>query len=144
MPRRAWESHPGTAPPTPRRCATLCGMVSSLPVALYHPLPYDRCTAPSKKDCRTLEEKTHDYSTPARGCAVTSGQWKKSPPSPSALCDHPTLWKYAATRHRHTVHCAPYDSTSTTPPSPHTGSPLTGDLYAATLEAAPGRAQDVP
>jgi hypothetical protein len=133
-------------------------MVSNHPVALYHPLPYGRRTAPSKKDGRTLEGKTHDYSTPVRDDAVMSGQWEWSPPSPSALCDHPrhrdaipataspppTLWKRAATGHRHDDHCAPYDLTSTAPSSPHTGSPRTGDLYAATLEAAPGRAQDAP
>jgi hypothetical protein len=46
MPRCAWESRPGTAPPTPPvrpspHCATLCGMASNNPVALCHPLPYD-------------------------------------------------------------------------------------------------------
>jgi hypothetical protein len=111
MPRRAWESRPGTAPPTPRRCATLCGMVSNNPVALFHPLPYGRRTTPSKKDDRALEGETYDYSTPAQDHAMTSGQWERSPPSPSALCDHPhhrdailvtaspspTLWKRAAT-----------------------------------------------
>jgi hypothetical protein len=49
-------------------------MVSNHPVALYHPLPYDRRIAPSKKDGRTLEGKTHDYSMLARDDAMTSGQ----------------------------------------------------------------------
>jgi hypothetical protein len=62
-----WRGHP-------RHYATLCGVVSNHPVALYHPLPYGRRTTPSKKDDRTLEGKTHDYSSPARDDAVTSGQ----------------------------------------------------------------------
>jgi hypothetical protein len=64
-------------------------VVSDRPAALYHPLPYGRRTAPPKKDGRTLEGATHDYSAPARNDAVTSDQWERSPPSPSALCDHP-------------------------------------------------------
>jgi hypothetical protein len=133
-------------------------MVSSNPVALCHPLPYGRRAAPSKKDDRALKGKTYDCSTPAQNCAVTSGQWERSPPSPSALCDHPrhrdaipaaappspALWKRAATGHRHAGHYASYDLMSMAPSSPHTDSPRTGDLYAATLEAAPGRAQDAP
>jgi hypothetical protein len=89
-PLRAWESCPDTAPhslaaattpPTPRHCATLCGVVSNRPAALYDPL--------LKKDGGTLEGTTRNYSTPARDDAVMSGQWERSPPSPSALCDHP-------------------------------------------------------
>jgi hypothetical protein len=49
-------------------------MVSNYPVALYQPLPYDRCTTPSEKDGRALEGKAHDCSTTARNCAVMSGQ----------------------------------------------------------------------
>jgi hypothetical protein len=95
-------------------------MVSNRPAALYHPLPYGRRTAPSKKDGGTLEGTMHDYSAPARDDAVTSGQWKRSPPSPSALCDHPhhrdagyciTIpddVEHAATEHRHAGHYALY------------------------------------
>jgi hypothetical protein len=50
----------------------LCGMVSDHPAALYHPLLYGRCTAPSKKDDGTLKGATHDYFAPARDGAVTS------------------------------------------------------------------------
>jgi hypothetical protein len=78
----SWRGHP-------RRCATLCGMISNYPVALYHPLPHGRCTAPSKRDGRALEGKTHDCSATARYGAVTLGQRERSPPSPSALCDRP-------------------------------------------------------
>jgi hypothetical protein len=137
---------------------TLRGMVSNNPAALYHPHLYGRRTTPSKEDGRTLEGKTHDYSTPARDGAVTSGQCERSPLSPSALCDRPrhhdailataspspTLWKHTVTGHRHASHCALYRLMSTTRSSPHADGPRTGNLYTATLEAAPGRAQDAP
>jgi hypothetical protein len=133
-------------------------MVSNYPMALYHPLPYGQHTAPSKKDGRALKGKAHDYSATAQDGAVTLGQRERSPPSPSALCDrprrrdaipatappHPTLSKHAATGHRHTSHCALYDPMSTAPSSAHADDPQTGNLYAATLETAPGRAQDTP
>jgi hypothetical protein len=89
MPLRVWESCPATAPPTSRHCVTLCGVVSNRPAALYQPLPYGRRAAPSKRDGKTLEGVTRYYSEPTRDDAVTSGQWELSPPSPSALCDHP-------------------------------------------------------
>jgi hypothetical protein len=111
-PLHAWESCPATAPPTPRHCAMLCGVVSNRPAALYHPLPYGRCPAPSKKDGGTLDGITHNYFAPARDGAVTSGQWERSPPSPSALCGHlghcttiPDAMEHAATGHRHASHC---------------------------------------
>jgi hypothetical protein len=108
-------------------------VVNNRPAALYHPLLYGRCTAPSKKDGGTLEEMTHDYSAPARDDVVMSGQWERSPPSPSALCDNPrhrdaipttalpylTLWKHAATGHRHASHCALYGLMSMAPSNPH-------------------------
>jgi hypothetical protein len=148
-PLRAWESCPGTAPPTPvarhpRHYATLYGVVSNRPAALYHPLPYGRCTAPSNKDGGTLEGMTHDYSAPARDSAVTSGQLERSPPSPSALCDrprhrnaipattspYPTMWKRAATECCHASPCALYNLMSTTTSNPHADGPRTSNLYA--------------
>jgi hypothetical protein len=86
---------------------------------------------------------------------MTSGV---SPPSPSTLCGHPrhhgaipgttgpspTLWKHAATGHRHARCCAPYDLSSAAPSSQHAGDDRTEDSHAATLEAAPGRIQDAP
>jgi hypothetical protein len=163
MPLRAWESCPGTAPPTPVArpsppLCDLCGVVSNRPAALYHPLPYGRRTAPSKKDSGTLERMTQDYSAPARDDAITPGQWERSPPSPSALCDHPhhhdaipataspypTLWKHATKGHRHASHRALYDLMSTTPSNPHADGPRTSNLYATPLEATPGRTQDTP
>jgi hypothetical protein len=129
-------------------------MVSNYPGALYHPLPYGRHAAPSKKDGRALEGKAHDYSTTARNGTVMSGQRERSPISPSALCDRPcrrdaipatappspTLCKHAATGHRHASHYALYDHMSTATSSAHADDPRTGNLYAATLEAAPERA----
>jgi hypothetical protein len=133
-------------------------MASNNPVALCHPLPYGRRAAPSIKDGGALEGKTSDCSTPVLDYAVTSGQWERSPLSPSVLCDYtrhrdaisataspsPTLWKCAVTGHRHAGYCASYGLTSTAPSSPHAGGRRTGDPYAATLEAAPGGAHDVP
>jgi hypothetical protein len=112
-------------------------MVSDHPAALYHPLPYGRRTTPSKKDGGTLEGATHDYFAPARDGVVTSRLWERSPPSPSALCDHPrhhdaipataspylTLWKHAAMGHCHASHCALYGLMSTAPSNPHADNP---------------------
>jgi hypothetical protein len=116
----------------------LCGVVSNRPAALYHPLPYDRSSAPSKKDSGTLEGMTHNYSAPARYGAVTSGQWERSPPSPSALCDHPghcttmpDAVEHAATGHHHDSHCASYGLMSAAPSNPHADGPRTSNLYAA-------------
>jgi hypothetical protein len=81
----------------------LCGMASNNPVALCHPLPYDRCAAPSKKDGGALEGKTNDYATPAQGqhrdvgpagpvTSIAIGPVRPSPPSPApsrALHHHP-------------------------------------------------------
>jgi hypothetical protein len=64
-------------------------MASDNPVALCHPLPYNRRAAPSKEDGGALEGKTDDYSTPAQDYAVMSGRRDRSPPSPLVLCGHP-------------------------------------------------------
>jgi hypothetical protein len=142
----------------PRRCATLCGMVSNHSVALYHPLPYGQRTAPSKKDGRALEggggRLLHARTGLCRDVrlvgAVTSvaiGPVRPSPPP-----------------RRHPGHCIPVPDaveaygdrtpplqplclvrpTSTAPSSLHVDGPRTDNLYAATLEAAHGRAQDAP
>jgi hypothetical protein len=147
-----WRGHP-------RHCATLCGVVSNRPAALYHPLSYGRRTAPLKRDGGALDGMTNNYSAPAQDDAMTSGQWEWSPPSPSALCDHsrhhdaipatappyPTLWKHAAAGHCHASHCTTYGLTSTAPSSPHADSPRTSNIYATPpLEATLGDAQDTP
>jgi hypothetical protein len=99
-------------------------VVSSRPAALYHPLPYGRRSAPSKKDGGTLEGMTRNYSTPARDGTVTSGQWERSLPS-SALCDHPghctttpDAVEHAAMGHRHASHFALYGLTAMSPRIP--------------------------
>jgi hypothetical protein len=92
------------------------------------------------------------YPVLTRGHAVTSGA---SPPSPSALCGHhgailgttaPSLMslKHVATGHHHARCCAPYSLPSAAPSNQHAGGHRTGDLYATTLEAAPGRIQGAP
>jgi hypothetical protein len=159
LPRRAWESRPDTAPPTPPmrpslHCETLCGMASNNLVALCHPLPYDRRATPSKKDSGALEVKADDYATPAQGqrhdvgpagpvTFVAIGPVRPSPSSPNTIpvtaSPSPTLWERVVTGRRHAGHCASYDLMSTAPSSPHTGDP-----YVATLKAAPRHAQDAP
>jgi hypothetical protein len=78
------------------------------------PHPRKRTTGPSKGRRTTTPR-------PCKDNTVTSGQQDRSPPSPSALCDHPrrphaipataspspTLWKRATTGRRHTSCCAP-------------------------------------
>jgi hypothetical protein len=137
----------------------LCGMVSNNPVALCHPLPYGRRAAPSKKDSRALEGKTNNYATLVPGqrrdvgptgpvTSVAIGPVRPSPPSltPSRpLHHHPQRCGSVRRRDDATAATVPlYGLTSTRPPNPHTGGRRTGDPYAATLEAAPGRAQDAP
>jgi hypothetical protein len=149
----------------PRHCSAdsppLCNTMrhgQQPPRGTAPPLPYGRRTTSSKKDGGTLEGKTHDYSSPTRDGAVTSSQWERSPLSPSALCDHPrhrdaipttaspylTLWKHAATGHRHASYYVLYGLMSTAPSSPQEDDPQTSNLYATPLEATPGRAQDRP
>jgi hypothetical protein len=78
-------------------------MASNNPVALWHPLPYDRRVAPLKKDGGALEGKTNDYAAPAQGqrhdigsagpvTSVAIGPVRSSPSSPTpsrALHHHP-------------------------------------------------------
>jgi hypothetical protein len=85
----------------------LCGVVSNRPAALYHPLPYDRSSAPSKKDSGTLEGMTHNYSAPARYGAVRqasgSGHLRRHQPCatiPATAPPCPMLWN---TRRRDTT-----------------------------------------
>jgi hypothetical protein len=145
-PLHAWESCHATAPPTPRHCATLCGVVSNRPAALYHPLLYVQRSAPSKKDNGTLEGMTHNYSMPARDGAATSGQWERSPPSPSALCDHPdhcTTMPDARNMRRHdtaTPATRPRTASCQRHPRILTWTALERATSAPPLEAAPGDA----
>jgi hypothetical protein len=94
-PRRAWESRPGTAPPTPmvRPSPPLCDVVRSWPATIpWHcathsrtadvPHPRKRTAEPSKGR-RTTTPRPHKDNT------VTLGRRDRSPPLPSVLCDHP-------------------------------------------------------
>jgi hypothetical protein len=80
--------------------------------------------------------------------SVAIGPVRPSPPSPTPslpLHHHPR--RCGSVRRRDAATPAtvpPYGLMSTTPSSPHTGGRRTRDLYTATLEAAPGRAQEVP
>jgi hypothetical protein len=163
-PLRAWESRPGTAPPTPlaRPSPPLCiavrrGRQQPRGIVPHTPVRPTRRTL--KKDGGALEGKTNNYATSVQGqrrdvgpagpvTSVAIGPVRPSPPSPTPsrpLHQHPRCcgsvrrWDAATPA---TV--PPYDLTSMAPSSPHTGGCRIGDLYTATLEAAPGRAQDAP
>jgi hypothetical protein len=163
MPRCAWESRPGTIPPTP------WGRPSP---PLYSTVRRGRCqprdTMPPafvRLTCRALEMGAAEHSNggecfsmTTQDYAVTSGRWEQSSLSLSALCDHPrhcnatpdtattspTLLKRTGTGRRHARHCTSYGLPSTVPSSRPAGGDRTGNLYATTLEAAPVRAQDSP
>jgi hypothetical protein len=85
-----WRSHP-------RHCATLCGVVSNRPAALYHPLPYGRRTAPSNPHAdgpRTSDlYATRSRSWTRTGHAMTPRQKRDSPGQPS------TPWHYTSYLH---------------------------------------------
>jgi hypothetical protein len=74
-------------------------MVSNNPVALCHPVPCGRRAAPSKKDGGAPKRRRTATPCPFKDNAVTSGRRDRSPPSPSALCDHPRRSR------RHPDHC---------------------------------------
>jgi hypothetical protein len=69
-------------------------MVNNNPVALCHPLPYDRHVAPSRKDGGALEGKVNSYAAPVQGqhrdarptgsvTCVAISPVRPSPPSPT-------------------------------------------------------------
>jgi hypothetical protein len=89
---------------------------------------------------------------------VTSDQRSTSPPSIPALCGHPrhyaaipgtaasspALWEAETTGHRHARRCAASGPPSAQPSSRRTDGDQTRSSHVATLEAAPGQAQDLP
>jgi hypothetical protein len=99
---RVWELCPGTAPPTPvgRPSPPLCDAVrhgqqqprGTRSRTADAPHPRKRTAEPSKRRRTTTQR-------PCRDNVVTSGRWDRSPPSPSALCDHPRGPR------RHPGHC---------------------------------------
>jgi hypothetical protein len=156
MPRHAWGSRPGTAPPTPsaRRSPPLCDAVrrgqqlshGTVPPTLVRPtrrtLEKGR-QIPQRGDERLLHARTGLR----RDVRPVGGHLRRHRPCatiPATASPSPTLWERAATGRRHAGYCASYGLTSTAPSSPHAGGHWTGDLHVATLEAAPGRAQDAP
>jgi hypothetical protein len=80
--------------------------------------------------------------------SVTIGPVRPSPSSPAPswpLHRHPRRCGGVRRRDAATpANVLPYGLSSMAPSSPHTSRHRTGDLYTATLEAAPGRAQDAP
>jgi hypothetical protein len=142
----------------PRHCTTPCSKASVNSVTLCHLLPYGRRATPSKEGDGTLEKGIDTCPTPTRDNAVTSDQWSVSPPSPLAQCSHPhrcatipgpvrpspAPWEPGTTRHCHGRSCAPHGLPSAAPSSQRTDGDQTGSSHTATLEAAPGREQDLP
>jgi hypothetical protein len=162
-PRRAWESRPGTAPPTPpvRPSPPPCDAVrhgQQLPRGTVPPTPVrpTRRTlergrrSPRREDGRLLHARTglhRDVGPAGPFTSVTIGPVQPSPPSltPSrALHHHPQHWGDGATRRRHASCCAPCVLPSVAPSSQCTDDDQTGDPYTATLEATPGRIQGTP
>jgi hypothetical protein len=98
------------------------------------------------------------FSMTTQDYTMTSGQRERSSPSLSALCGHPrhysatlgtattspTLLERTGTGRRHARHCTSYGPLLTAPLSRPTDGGRTANLYAATLGAAPVRAQDSP
>jgi hypothetical protein len=121
-------------------------------------LPYRLHVAPLERGHGTLERGTSIYPAPAQDGVVTSEQRSVSPPSLLALCEHPchcatipgtaasspALWEPGVTRHHHTRCYASSGLPSAEPSSQRTDGDQTRSSHAATLEAAPGRVQDLP
>jgi hypothetical protein len=98
------------------------------------------------------------FSVITQGHAVTSGQWDRSSPSLSTLCDHPRHCRTMPDIVTTSRHCwgARGQDITTTATVPRTDPPLAApsnrptdggqktNHYAATLETAPVRAQDAP
>jgi hypothetical protein len=136
-PLRAWESCPGTAPPTPmaRPSPPLC-------IAVRQGQQQPRGTVPPtpvRPTCCTLEEGRQSPQREDEQLLHARTRLRRdvkpvgrSPPLPSALCDHPRhrdaiptttptspmLWERAVTGRRHAGYCASYGLTSTAPSSP--------------------------
>jgi hypothetical protein len=122
------------------------------------PLLYLLHVASLKEDANALEKGTTTYSAPAGDDAVTRGQQGASPRSPPTMCGHPhhcaaipgtaasspALWEPNTTGHRHARRCAASGLPSAEPSSQCTDGDQTRSSRAATLEAAPRRAQDSP
>jgi hypothetical protein len=163
-PLRARESRPGTAPPTllARPSPPLCnamwrgqqqplGTVPPTPVRpTCHTLEEGR-RSPRREDEQLLRARTglrRDVKPVGAVTSVAISPVRPPPPSPMPsrpLHHHPR--RCGSVRRQDAATPAtvpPYGLTSMAPSSPHMGGCRTGDLYTATLEAAPGRAQDTP
>jgi hypothetical protein len=163
MPRRAWESRPDTALPTPpvRPSLPPCdavrhgqqqlrGTVPPTPVRPTRRTLEKGRRSPRRGDERILHARTGLHRSVRPVGAVTSvaiSHVRPSLPSrrhPGHCITIPNAVEACGDRRHHAGYCASYNLTSTAPSRPHAGGHRTGDLYAATLKAAPGRAQDAP
>jgi hypothetical protein len=164
MPRRAWESRPGTALPTPpvRPSPPLCDVVRhGRATTLWHCATHSHTANSPHPRKRTVEPSKGRRATmlpPHKDNAVKLGRRGQSPPSPSVLCGHPRHLQHhpghcitisftvgdGETRRCHAEYCAPHDFSSVAPSSQCTYDNQTGDPYTVTLEAAPGRILGTP
>jgi hypothetical protein len=124
----------GTLPPTPVRTA-------------HRTLEKGRRN-PRKDDARLLRARIgrcHDVRPVGAVTTVAISPVRPSPPPrrhPGHCITIPDA--VAATGHHHASHCASYGLMSTAPSNPHVDGSRTSNLYATSLEATPGHAQDVP
>jgi hypothetical protein len=138
----------------PRHCVTLCDETRVSPVTLCRQPRTVNTSSPRRGAGGTLEYLFRDYAGPRRDVRpagavfpVAVNPVRPSPPLPhhTGHCDDiPMLLECTGTRRRHDSHCAAYG-----PPFDDTlesarGGGRTTNHYAATLEAAPVRAQDAP
>jgi hypothetical protein len=122
------------------------------------PPTFVRLTRRALEGGRNPRRGTNTFSMAIQDYTVMSGQQERSSPSPSALCGHPRhcsitpgtvttspmLLERTGIGRRHARHCTSYDLPLTPPSSRSAGGGRTANLYTATLEVAPVRAQDSP
>jgi hypothetical protein len=126
MPRHCSANSRGEAIP-----ATVQRYVAWLATTPWHCAAHSRTAGaphPRKRTAEPSKGRRKTMPCPCKDNTVTSGRRDRSPPSPSALCDHPrrlrrhpghcitlpvtaspspTLWKRAATGRRHASYCTP-------------------------------------
>jgi hypothetical protein len=147
MPRRAWESRPSIALPTPRHCAAWSATISWHCTTHSHTVGVPH---PRREDTRLVHARTGRRRDARLVGVVTSvaiglcNHPRHRDAIPTTASPSPTMWKRVATGHRHAIRCASYGPMLMAPSSPHADGPRTGNLYAAALKAAPGRAKDAP
>jgi hypothetical protein len=160
----AWESYPSVVPPTRvvRPSTTMCESCAGRSVSTpRHYASHSRTAStshPSKEDGGTLERGMTIRPAPTQDGVVTSDQRSVSPLSLPTLCGHPhryaaipgttasslALWEPGTTGHYHAHRCAASGPPSAQPSGRCTDGDQTRSSHVATLEAAPGQAQNSP